>query len=172
MIARSSGIAIARSKWHRDRSLRVSSWSLAPFGIAIARSLWHHNRSPWWTSDNYMAQIRTILATWSSSLALERTIILWNSNVSYKKTSGADDRFFAFDAKVKGRMTGGGPGGRPWSATDKYTRLSADGLKSGLWRSKPRQIFSLGPLVLSSSEDHYCTMVSQKNRSVSLSHFL
>ena len=64
-------------------------------------------------------------------------------------------------------MTGGGP----WSATDKYTRLSADGPKSDLLRNVPRQISSLEPRVsFSNSEGHYCTMVWHKIRSVS--HFL
>ena len=68
---------------------------------------------------------------------------------------------------VNGKMTGGGP----WSATDKYTRLSADWPQSALLRSVPRQISSLEPGVsFSNSEGRYCTMVWQKIRSVS--HFL
>ena len=107
-----------------------------------------------------MAQIRTILAPWSSILAWERNS-QWNSNLSYKITLGADHRLLAFDAEVNGRMTGDGPS----SATGKHTRLSADWPKSGLLRSVPRQISSLKPRVsFSNSEGRYCTMVWPKNQ--------
>ena len=65
-------------------SLRVESRSLTPCGIVMTCSGWHLNRLPSSTSDDCMAQIRTIVAPWSSILARERTS-QWNSNLSYKK---------------------------------------------------------------------------------------
>ena len=135
-----SGIAIARSKWHCDRSLRVALQSLAVLDFRRLHGSIHLGMG-----EDFSVKQQSEL----------------------QKNLGADHRFFAFDAEVNGRMTGG----RPWRATDKQ-RLSANRPKSGLWRSiLARQILSLGPLILlSSSEDHYCTMVWQKIRSVS--HFL
>ena len=94
-------------KWNRDCSFE---WHCHRSfgGIAIDRSEraeWPRDRSPCSTSDDCMAQIRTILVPWSSILAWERTS-QWNSNLSYERTLGADHPFSAFDAEVNGRMTG------------------------------------------------------------------
>ena len=138
-----SGIAMAHSVWHRDDLLRVASQSLAVLDFRRLHGSNPHDCSSlklhFGKGEDFSVKQQSELQKKKPLLFCLRRRSKWENNW-----------------------------GRPSSATDKFTRLSADGPKSGLWRINPRQILSLGPLVLfSSSEDHYCTIVWQKIGSVS-----
>ena len=139
-----TGLHCSRSDWHRDRSFE---WrSLAPRGITIARSEWHRVRSLRVASQSLaVVNFRRLHGSNPHDFSSLKLHLGMGEDFSAKqqsklqKTLGADNLFFALDAKVNGKMTRGGP----WGATDMYTRLTADRPKSGLLRNVPRRISSL-----------------------------